>query len=114
MYADRLKIGSVLSNLLSNAVKYSPHAKLVNVTCETIGNEVKICVIDEGIGISKEHIEHLFDRYYRVETKSQISGFGIGLYLSAEVINRHNGKIWAESELGKGSTFCFTLPLDKI
>lgn len=111
LYADRLKIGSVLSNLLSNAVKYSPHAKLVNVTCETIGNEVKICVIDEGIGISKEHIEHLFDRYYRVETKSQISGFGIGLYLSAEVINRHSGKIWAESELEKGSTFCFTLPL---
>lgn len=111
LYADRLKLGSVLSNLLSNAVKYSPHAKLVKVTCETTADEVKICVIDEGIGISKEHIGHLFDRYYRVETKSQISGFGIGLYLSAEVINRHNGKIWAESELDKGSTFCFTLPL---
>lgn len=112
LFADRLKIGSVLSNLLSNAVKYSPHAKLVKVTCETIENHVKICVIDEGIGISNEHIEHLFDRYYRVESKSQISGFGIGLYLSSEVINRHSGKIWAESELGKGSTFCFTLPVN--
>lgn len=112
LFADRLKIGSVLSNLLSNAVKYSPHAKFIKVTCEKKEKEVKICVIDEGIGISSEHIEHLFDRYYRVESKSQISGFGIGLYLSSEVINRHSGKIWAESELGKGSRFCFTLPIN--
>ncbi|RZL45666.1 MAG: PAS domain-containing protein [Pedobacter sp.] len=111
LYADRLKIGSVLSNLLNNAVKYSPHAKLVTVDCSLVGNNVQVCIKDEGIGISKEHIDHLFDRYYRVESKSQISGFGIGLYLSAEVIYRHQGKIWAESELGKGSTFCFTLPI---
>ena len=111
VFADRLKIASVLSNLLSNAVKYSPLAQLVTLDCKLIDGLVKVCVYDKGIGISPEHINHLFDRFYRVETGAQISGFGIGLYLSGEIISRHKGKIWAESELGNGSTFCFTLPV---
>ncbi|WP_461452091.1 PAS domain-containing protein [Mucilaginibacter sp.] len=112
--ADRDKIGSVISNLLTNAIKYSPKALQIIVDCKKIDeNNVRVSVKDEGMGIKPEDIDKLFDRYYRVENKqtTNISGFGIGLYLSAEIIHRHNGKIWAESEVGKGSTFYFTLPL---
>ncbi|MEJ5995077.1 ATP-binding protein [Pedobacter sp. Du54] len=112
VFADRVKIGSVLANLLSNAVKYSPNAKLISVNC--IGNDktVKLSVSDKGIGIEAKHLSHLFDRFYRVDSRNQISGFGIGLYLSAEIIARHGGEIGVESEFGKGSTFYFSLPLD--
>jgi two-component system CheB/CheR fusion protein len=112
--ADRDKIGQVLNNLLSNAIKYSPKGRNIKVSCQEVANTVQISVKDEGIGISPADQERLFDRYYRIEnhkTKS-ISGFGIGLYLSSEIIQRHNGKIWVESEIDKGSTFCFSLPLN--
>jgi len=67
---------------------------------------------DEGMGLTPEEITHIFDRFYRVSSPhtQNISGFGIGLYLSAEIIKRHSGRIWVESEKGKGSTFYFTLP----
>jgi two-component system sensor histidine kinase VicK len=111
--ADRDKIGSVISNLLTNAIKYSPKAQQILVNCEKIDNTVQISIKDEGMGIDADDLDKLFDRYYRVESKhtSHISGFGIGLYLSAEIIKRHGGKIWAESKLDVGSTFYFTLPL---
>jgi two-component system sensor histidine kinase VicK len=111
--ADRDKISSVLSNLLTNAIKYSPKAQQIIVNCEKIDNTVQVSIKDEGIGINADDLDKLFDRYYRVESKHtlHISGFGIGLYLSAEIIERHGGKIWAESESGLGSTFYFTLPL---
>ncbi|WP_439698866.1 PAS domain S-box protein [Mucilaginibacter sp. AW1-7] len=111
--ADRDKISSVISNLISNAVKYSPRGKLIDIRCQTEGKMVVVSVKDEGIGIKASEIDRVFDRYYRVENRDlrHISGFGIGLYLSAEIIKRHDGKIWAESESGKGSTFYFKLPL---
>ena len=113
IYADRDKISSVISNLLSNAVKYSPKGKLIQVKCEATTKMVTVSVNDEGMGIKPEDIEKVFDRYYRVSTNHtlHISGFGIGLYLSAEIIKRHDGRIWVESESGKGSTFYFSLPL---
>ncbi|MBS7567057.1 response regulator [Mucilaginibacter sp. Bleaf8] len=109
--ADRDKISSVLHNLISNAIKYSPKAKQVTVGCYAENDTVTVSVRDEGMGIGPEDLKKLFDRYYRVESNQMqhISGFGIGLYLSAEIIKRHNGKIWAESEYGKGSVFYFTL-----
>jgi signal transduction histidine kinase len=111
--ADREKIGSVLSNLLSNAVKYSPRGKIITIQCATGSEMVTVSVRDEGIGINPQDLERLFDRYYRVQSSDtrHISGFGVGLYLSAEIIQRHGGHIWAESEKDKGSTFYFTLPL---
>ncbi|WP_448697439.1 ATP-binding protein [Mucilaginibacter sp. AW1-3] len=111
--ADRDKIGHVISNLLSNAVKYSPRGKSIDVKCEATADVVEVSVKDDGMGIKPKDIERLFERYYRVETKDteNISGFGIGLYLSAEIVKRHDGKIWVESESGIGSTFKFTLPL---
>lgn len=111
--ADRDKIGTVVSNLLSNAIKYSPNSKSVEISCKLIGNQVQISVKDEGIGIGPKDIGKLFDRYYRVENQQSptISGFGIGLYLCDEIIQRHNGRIWAKSEAGVGSTFHFSLPI---
>ena len=111
--ADRDKIGSVITNFISNAVKYSPSGTLITVKCDIVGNTARVSVQDAGMGISQTDIKKLFERYYRVKGKQTetISGFGIGLYLSAEIINRHGGKIWVESETDKGSTFYFSLPL---
>ncbi|TCD27836.1 PAS domain S-box protein [Pedobacter psychrodurus] len=109
--ADRDKIGNVISNLISNGLKYSDNGTRIEVSCKLHDTEVEIKIKDEGIGIKPDDIDKLFERYYRVKGNHTISGFGIGLYLSAEIIERHNGRIWAESEEGKGSTFHFTLPL---
>jgi two-component system, OmpR family, sensor histidine kinase VicK len=110
--ADRDKIGHVISNLLSNAVKYSPKKMDIEVQCELIDNLAQVSVKDEGMGIKPHHLEKLFEPYYRVETHhtQHISGFGIGLYISAEIIKRHGGRLWVTSESGKGSTFFFSLP----
>ncbi|MDQ2753097.1 MAG: ATP-binding protein, partial [Bacteroidota bacterium] len=111
--ADRTKIGNVISNLLSNAVKYSTKGKPVDIKCEQIENMAQISIRDEGIGITPQDKEKLFSRFYRVQNNNtkQISGFGIGLYLSAEIVERHGGKIWVESKEGIGSTFYFALPV---
>ena len=110
--ADRDKIGQVISNFLSNAVKYSPKGKNIEVACKQMNGNIQVSVKDEGMGIKLQDQEKLFDRYYRIESKltQAIAGFGLGLYLSAEIIQRHNGKVWVESEIGKGSTFYFSLP----
>jgi len=110
--ADRDKIGQVVNNFISNAVKYSPPGSTIHVACISVNNTVQVCIQDEGMGIKPEDKEKIFDRYYRVKDQPlTIAGFGIGLYVSAEIIQRHNGKIWVNSTVGKGSTFCFNLPL---
>jgi PAS domain S-box-containing protein len=113
VFADWDKIGQVVNNFISNAVKYSPSGSIINVACITTGETVQVSVKDRGMGIKAGDLEKLFDRYYRVENPNtkHISGFGIGLYLCKEIMLRHNGKIFAESELGKGTVFYFTLPL---
>lgn len=112
--ADREKIEQVLVNLLSNAAKYSDKTAEIEISCSLSDNNVEVSVRDQGLGIAPADIEKLFLPHYRVENKEteKIAGFGIGLYLCAEIINRHHGKIWVESEPGKGSTFKFTLPLN--
>jgi PAS domain S-box-containing protein len=111
--ADREKIEQVLVNLLSNAAKYSGTKAPIEFGCALHENMVEVSIKDQGMGIAKADIEKLFLPHYRVESKEteKIAGFGIGLYLCSEIINRHNGKIWVESELGEGSTFKFSLPL---
>ena len=113
VHADRDKIGQVITNFLSNAVKYSPKEKNIKVSCKEIKGVVVVSISDEGLGIAPQDQEKLFDRYYRIESEQtqNISGFGLGLYLSAEIIQRHKGKVWVESEMDKGSTFYFSLPL---
>lgn len=111
--ADRDKIGQVLNNFLNNAIKYSNDEKLIEVSSIEFNGMAQVCVKDRGIGISVQDQEKLFDRYYRIKrlnTKS-IPGFGLGLYLSAEIIKRHSGKVWVESEINNGSSFYFSVPL---
>lgn len=109
--ADRDKIGQVINNFISNAVKYSRNGTSIQIAGVQVDGFFRVSVSDEGMGIDKRDMPRLFERYYRVNNNNNISGFGIGLYLSAEIIERHQGKIWAESEPGKGSTFYFSLPL---
>ncbi len=111
IYADRNRLEQVIINLLSNAIKYSPDAYKVLIQLIKLNDSVKIAVTDFGIGIPQDKIPMLFDRFYRVdETSQQYAGLGLGLYISCEIIQRHNGIIKVNSEVGKGSTFWFVLP----
>jgi len=111
--ADSERIGQVVGNFLSNAIKYSPKESTITVSSYVVDNKVQVSVSDTGIGIRPKDQEKLFQRFYRVENENikNISGFGIGLYLASEIIQRHKGKIWVESREGEGSTFSFSLPL---
>jgi signal transduction histidine kinase len=122
-YGDRDRTGQVLTNLLTNAIKYSPQVKQttksnrnkVIVTAKADRNIITVSVQDFGLGIPKEKLDKVFERFYRVEgdTPSTYGGLGLGLYISREIIRRQGGYIWAESKVGKGSTFIFTLPIKK-
>ena len=113
LYADRDRIGQVLINLLTNAIKYSPAADTITVKTVHQDEAIITSVQDYGIGIPSEKQQHIFERFFRVEGETQIiyPGLGLGLYISAEFVKRHNGSIWVESEEGKGTTFSFSLPL---
>ena len=109
--ADRQRIEQVFINLLTNAMKYSPKADKVVLTLRDLDQEVEISIQDFGLGIPNEKLEHIFSRFYRVDELSpNISGLGIGLYITKEIIQRHNGKLNVKSELSKGSIFTVTLP----
>lgn len=112
VYADILRIGQIVSNFINNAIKYAPKSKKIRICIEKINDMVKVSVIDRGPGIQTEKLGYLFDRYYRAENaESQSTGLGLGLYICAEIIKKHNGLIGVDSELNKGSTFWFTLPI---
>jgi len=112
--ADRNRIEQVLKNLIGNAVKYSPRGAKIECNYFYTDNEITFLVKDNGEGIAIEEQSKIFERYYRIENSvsKTTAGFGIGLYFCSEIINRHNGRIWVESEVGEGSTFCFTIPTE--
>ncbi|RYY33802.1 MAG: PAS domain S-box protein [Sphingobacteriaceae bacterium] len=111
--ADQQRIEQVIINLISNAVKYSPGANRIMIRAEDLGKKVRISVEDFGIGIEKEQYERIFSRFYRVENlAAHMSGLGIGLYICNEIIDRHHGRLWVESEINKGSTFAFEIPVN--
>lgn len=112
VHADAARIDQVVINFVNNAIKYAPESKEILVYIEKINDKVKISVIDKGPGIPAEKMRYLFDRYYRADNSgNQYTGLGLGLYICAEIIKKHNGQIGVDSELGKGSAFWFTLPV---
>jgi len=113
---DKDRIGQVIINLLTNAIKYSPHAEKIDITIDRHQAEhVDIKVRDYGIGIDKKFHEKIFERFFRAEgTEEQTyPGFGIGLFIAKEIIQRHGGSIFVTSEKRNGSIFTFTLPVAK-
>jgi signal transduction histidine kinase len=107
---DKSRLGQVITNLLSNAIKYSPDANKIIVSSLSSENYIKICVQDFGIGIPISEQSKLFKRFFRV-TNNTFPGLGLGLYICNEIIKRHSGTMEFKSEDGKGSVFCFTLPV---
>nr|WP_067056233.1 ATP-binding protein [Mucilaginibacter sp. L294] len=108
--AERLE--QVIMNLVNNAVKYSQNNKIVTIATQKHGDNVRVSVHDNGIGLSKDQQSKIFERFYRVEDKKNMtSGLGMGLYISNEIISNHKGTIGVESEPGQGATFYFELPV---
>ncbi|MEO8852244.1 MAG: PAS domain-containing protein [Ginsengibacter sp.] len=112
IYADKERTSQVITNLLTNAIRYSPNADKVIVSTKIMDNYVICCVQDFGSGIEREKQSKIFERFYQVvEVNRSNAGFGLGLYIASQIVQRQNGKIWVESEAGKGSTFYFSLPI---
>ncbi|MDB5144546.1 MAG: domain S-box protein [Mucilaginibacter sp.] len=111
---DQIRLEQVLTNLIANAVKYAPESPQINIAAKNKGKEIVVGVTDNGPGISKENQAHIFTQFYRVRDRDRhISGLGLGLYITREIVERHGGRIWVESEPGKGASFLFTIPRDR-
>jgi two-component system sensor histidine kinase VicK len=116
LQADRTKIGQAITNLVKNAIKYSSSNSKVTIQCILQAEFALIIIKDRGVGIEKNNLKKLFNRFYRVkgpETRG-ISGYGIGLHLVKNIVNAHNGQIAVTSNLNKGSEFLFTIPLENL
>jgi signal transduction histidine kinase len=113
VHADKDRINEVLINLLNNAVKYSPDADKVEVAVTRKNGHAVVRVKDFGIGIAKKNIPYVFDRFFRVygADDKHYPGLGMGLYISSEIVRRHQGKMWVKSKKNDGSSFYFTLPI---
>ena len=112
---DTDKMTQVIDNILNNAIKYSPDGGKITVTMKTTDDQMILSISDQGLGIPKQDLPKIFDRFYRVDrarSRAQ-GGTGLGLAIAKEIIKQHKGFIWAKSEYGKGSTFTIVLPYDK-
>ena len=113
--ADRGRIVQVFDNLLGNAIKFSPDGGEVTVRAqvEPEGDRVLVTVEDHGVGIPEDKLEKIFERFFQVDGSMtrRFGGTGLGLAIVRQIVQAHGGKVWAMSDLGKGGTFCFTLPI---
>lgn len=114
VYADQSKLRQVLLNLVSNAAKFSPDGSKIRVEAVRKGNRCQVSVVDSGIGIKEEDQKRIFEPFYRLDSPfaEGDKGTGLGLAVVKQIVGKHNGQVWVESEYGKGSTFRFTLPID--
>jgi signal transduction histidine kinase len=112
---DSSSLERVISNLVDNSIKFTPPGGQVWVTVWQEGDQVRLSVRDTGIGIAPEEIRKIFDRFYQVDSSAtrRAGGVGLGLYISQEIVRQHGGRIWVESELGRGSTFYISLPINQ-
>lgn len=111
--ADRINLAQILMKLINNAIKYAPDSNEILVTADQVDQHLNVSVTDQGEGVSADHIDHIFTRYYRADRDNlKTSGLGIGLYVSSEIIKRHGGEMGAKNNAGGGSTFWFTIPLE--
>jgi signal transduction histidine kinase len=109
--ADPDRLERILMNLLTNALKYSAPGTPVTVALARRDGQVVTAVSDQGPGIPPDELPHLFERYYRArETRERKEGLGLGLYITKGLVEAHGGRLWVESQVGKGSTFSFSLP----
>ena len=110
--ADPQRVTQVLRNLVDNAVKYSPDGGLVVVRGEVREDEVVVSVADQGVGIAPEHLNRLFEKFFRIKSGlgRHVVGSGLGLPIARAIVESHGGRIWAESQVGQGTTLYFTLP----
>ncbi len=112
LFGDEMRIEQVITNFITNAVKYAPDGKEIHISSEIEGDKIHFSVRDFGIGMTEEHEQKIFQKFYRIEESSErFQGLGIGLYICQEIIDRHKGKIGVTSTLGEGSTFYFKIPL---
>ena len=110
--ADQDKLQQVLDNLLSNAIKYSPQGGRVVVSCERLEGVCRLGVRDYGIGMHKEQVERVFDKFYRADSgNTSIGGLGLGMNIAQQIVQGHQGQIWVESVLTEGTLVTLTLPL---
>ncbi len=112
--ADKTHLTNIIYNLMDNAIKYSKENPQITILTENNNQNIKIAVKDNGIGIPKEHLKKIFDKFYRVPTGNvhNVKGFGLGLSYVKAIVEKHSGEVWAESEIGKGSTIFVRLPID--
>jgi signal transduction histidine kinase len=115
VYADRDMVNTILRNLVANAIKFTNNGKIVKIVAEKRANDVVVSVVDHGIGMSQEEIQSLFriDIHHTTLGTNGEEGTGVGLILCKELVQSNGGKIWVESEIGKGSKFSFNLPSSK-
>ena len=113
VHCDRDRILQVLSNLVGNATKAAPVDGHISLRVEARGHELLFAVSDNGPGISEEDVKHLFERYWR-SGEAGYKGTGLGLAIARGIVSAHGGRIWAESELGRGATFLFTVPVADV
>jgi PAS domain S-box-containing protein len=113
--ADPRRARQVLRNLVDNAVKYSPLGGSISITARVSESDLEVSVADQGLGIEPDHLDHIFDRFYQVDSAStrEVGGSGLGLSICKAIVEAHDGQIWAESQVGIGSTFYFTLPVEE-
>jgi two-component system, OmpR family, phosphate regulon sensor histidine kinase PhoR len=111
--ADRSLLEQVFINILDNAIKYTPEGGRIEISSQLKGQEILVAIRDNGIGIPKEDVIRIFERFYRVDKgrSQEMGGTGLGLSIVKHIIQAHGGRVWAESEMGKGSTFFFTIPI---
>src|SRR6185312_2193254 len=110
--ADRYRLIQVITNYIGNAIKYSDKKSTIQIFSRIDQNSVIFSVKDEGMGIPKEELPYIFERFYRAEKSTNIEGIGLGLFLCQQIIKAHKGHVWAESVEGKGSVFYFSIPIN--